>query len=228
MFDQVESRVSVAPAPAIIFDLDGTLIDSVPDLMAAVNRMLAREGLAPMERAEIQSYVGNGAPVLVERVMTARGLDPTRHSDLTRQMVTDYTGRSAELTRPYPNVRDTLALLRGKGHRLGICTNKPGGATASVLAALRLDGYFDCVTAGDTLPVKKPHPAPLHATREALKAATCLYVGDSEVDADCAAAAGIRFALYSEGYRRVPKAQIRFDAEFDDFAQLPAIVARLF
>lgn len=216
------------PAPAIIFDLDGTLIDSVPDLQAAVNRMLAKEGMAPMDRAEVQGFVGNGAPVLVKRVMKARALDLTRHAELTEQLIADYTDRSAELTQVYPNVRATLSTLRGMGHPLGICTNKPGAATASVLAELKLDAYFNCVIAGDTLPVKKPHPAPLHAARDALAATRCLYVGDSEVDAQCAAAADICFAFFSEGYLRVPRDQIAFTAEFSDFAQLPGLVARLF
>ncbi|MDH5452748.1 MAG: phosphoglycolate phosphatase [Paracoccaceae bacterium] len=214
--------------PAIIFDLDGTLIDSVPDLHAAVNRMLASEGKAPMDRAEVQSYVGNGAPVLVARVLAARDIDMGRHKTLTDQMIADYTKRSAELTEVYPNVAKALSDLQAKGYPLGICTNKPGAATTSVLAALKLDTYFDAVIAGDTLAEKKPHPAPLFAARDVLGATACLYVGDSEVDSECAAAAEIPFALYTEGYLRVPRETIRFDAGFSDFCQLPGIVSRLF
>ena len=215
------------PLPSLVFDLDGTLIDSVPDLMAAVNRMLAAEAEPPMGRAEIQSYVGDGAPVLVSRVMAARGIDTVRHGELTAGMVTDYTLRSAEETRIYPNVPETLERLRAAGHRLGICTNKPGGATKAVLEALGLAQHFECVVAGDTLAEKKPHPAPLLAVRDALGDA-CLYVGDSEVDAKTAEAADVPFLLFTEGYLRVPRDRLRIAGAFDDFRELPALVSQVF
>ena len=214
----------VTPLPALIFDLDGTLIDSVPDLLAAVNRLLAAEGQAPMDRAELQSYVGDGAPVLVRRVMTARGLAGDRHAELTARLVADYTARSSDLTRVYPNVMETLATLRQNGHRLGLCTNKPGGATETVLSALGLARFFDAVIAGDSLPQKKPHPAPLQAVVSAL-GAPALYIGDSEVDARTAEAAGLPFLLYTEGYLRVPIGEITAMHTFRDFAELPNIVA---
>lgn len=214
----------VIALPSLIFDLDGTLIDSLPDLAAAVNRMLAAEGQPAMERAEVQSYVGDGAPTLVLRVMKARGLDEARHGDLTERMVADYTRRSAELTRPYPNVSEVLGRLKAAGHRLGLCTNKPGAATASVLLALGLDGFFDTVVAGDSLPERKPHPAPLLETVAAL-GGPGLYIGDSEVDARTAEAAGLPFLLFTEGYLRVPVCEIRITGTFRDFTDLPNIVA---
>jgi phosphoglycolate phosphatase len=214
----------VNPLPSLIFDLDGTLIDSVPDLMAAVNRMLAAEGQRPMERAEVQSYVGDGAPVLVRRVMTARGLPEERHAELTERLVTDYTARSSDLTRVYPNVPEALTSLRQRGHRLGLCTNKPGGATCVVLEALGLAGFFDTVIAGDSLPEKKPHPAPLQAAVAAL-GPPALYIGDSEVDARTAEAAGLPFLLYTEGYLRVPRSEITVAEAFRDYGDLPNIVA---
>lgn len=216
---------AVTPAPALIFDLDGTLIDSVPDLQAAINRMLVAEGCPEMDRQQVQSFVGNGAPVLVRRVMEARGMDQNRHVALTEQVVADYTLHSAELTRTYPNVMLTLNKLKSSGCRLGICTNKPHAATTSVLSALGLGHYFDVIIAGDSLPERKPHPAPLLAARDALGRQKCLYVGDSEVDAECAEAAGVPFVFFSAGYLRVPRDQIRFAVEFADFAALPGIVA---
>ncbi|MGB3313525.1 MAG: phosphoglycolate phosphatase [Albidovulum sp.] len=210
--------------PSLIFDLDGTLIDSVPDLMAAVNRLLAAEGQDPMNRSEVQSYVGDGAPVLVRRVMAARGLPTDRHAELTGKLVADYTARSSELTRVYPNVRDVLAEFQQRGHRLGICTNKPGAATEVVLRALGLDGFFDAVIAGDSLAEKKPHPAPLQAAVAAL-GSPALYIGDSEVDARTAEAAGLPFILFTEGYLRVPLREIRTTTTFRNFDELPNIVA---
>lgn len=216
----------VSPLPSLVFDLDGTLIDSVPDLMAAVNRMLVAEGRQTMGRTEVQSYVGDGAPALVRRVMAARSLSPERHAELTDGLVSDYTARSSELTRVYPNVTNALAALRQRGHPLGICTNKPGAATKAVLEALGLDDYFDAVVAGDSLPEKKPHPAPLQAAASAL-GSTAIYIGDSEVDARTAEAANLPFLLYSEGYLRVPLEEIRVTHVFRNFAELPDIVARM-
>lgn len=211
--------------PSVIFDLDGTLIDSIPDLHAAVGRMLAAEGLAPMSRAEVQSYVGDGAPELVRRVMQARGMDPARHEALTAALTSDYSARAAEATKTYPHVHETLQRLGALGHPLGICTNKPASATAAVLAALDLDVFFGSVIAGDTLPERKPHPAPLLAARDALKRTEAIYVGDSEVDAETAAAAALPFVLFTKGYLRAPRSSISVRAEFSDFRVLPAVLS---
>ena len=213
--------------PAVIFDLDGTLIDSLPDLAAAVNRLLAGEGLAPMTRAEVQARVGDGAPVLMARVMEARGMDMALHADLTRRMIADYTARACEATRTYPHVPEILETLKTCGHRLGLCTNKPGAATTAVLEALGLTRFFDSVVAGDVLAEKKPHPAPLLRVVRALGATCAVYVGDSEVDARTAAAAALPFFLFTEGYRRVPRAEIAPDAEFSDFRELPPLISAL-
>lgn len=212
---------------AVIFDLDGTLIDSVPDLAAAVNRMLAAEGQPPMAAAEVQSYVGNGAPVLVARVLAARGIDKAREAALTKAMIADYTQRSTDLTRPYPGVLAALTTLADAGCRLGLCTNKPAAPTLAILADLGLAGCFDTVIAGDTLAQRKPDAAPLLAARAALGGGACLYVGDSEVDAACAANAALPFALFTRGYLHCRPDQVTAAARFDDFADLPGIAFRL-
>ncbi|MDW4547756.1 phosphoglycolate phosphatase [Defluviimonas sp. D31] len=216
----------MSPAPALIFDLDGSLIDSLPDLAAAVNRMLATEGRQPMAPDQVRSFVGDGAKILVARVMAERGIDMARHDALAGRLVADYTERSAELTTVYPHVHETLETLRSDGHRLGICTNKPAAATASVLDALGLAPFFDCVIAGDTLAERKPHPAPLRAASAAL-GVHGLFIGDSEVDARTAEAAGLPFLLFSAGYLRVPRSEIHFTGVFDDFRDLPQLVARV-
>ncbi|MCY1125648.1 phosphoglycolate phosphatase [Frigidibacter sp. RF13] len=216
----------MSPPPALIFDLDGTLIDSLPDLAAAVNRLLAAEGLAPMARAEVQSYVGDGAPALVHRVMAARGLAAERHADLTTRLVADYSALPAELTTVYPHVFETLTNLRQHGHPLGLCTNKPGAATGAVLSALGLALLFDVVISGDSLPERKPHPAPLLAAIDRL-GAPAIFVGDSEVDARTAEAAGLPFFLFTKGYLRVPLSEISVTATFDDFADFRELIATL-
>lgn len=196
------SPVCALPCP-VIFDLDGTLIDSVPDLAAAVNRLLAAEDEAPMTDAEVASYVGNGAPVLMRRVMEARGFDMGRHDVLTAQMVADYTAHSGERTTLYPGVLDALEILAGRGHALGLCTNKPIVPTRAILRHFGLDRLFAAVIGGDSLPERKPHPLPLlHAAQTlGVGIADCVYVGDDQRDIEAARAAGMRSVVALWGYR---------------------------
>ena len=212
---------------AIIFDLDGTLVDSAPDIQAAANRMLKAERCKPLDLATITSFIGNGLPKLVERVMAARDLDPARHGYLTARVSGFYATASSELTALYPGVRAALEHLHGEGHALGLCTNKPEEPARAILADFGLAHLFDAVIGGDTLEVKKPDAAPLHAAAEALGEARVIYVGDSEVDAATAKAAAVPFVLFTEGYRKSPITEIRHDVAFADFANLPALIAGL-
>jgi phosphoglycolate phosphatase len=212
---------------AVVFDLDGTLIDSLPDIQSAVNRMLAGIGQPPMDRAEVRSYVGNGAPVLVGRVLSSRAIPVSRHPDILARFLPDYAARSAEATVGYPGVTEALSALRDAGHRLGICTNKPLDAARSVLITLNLSPFFETLIGWGSLPQSKPDPAPLHAAIAALGGGPAIFAGDSEVDVATAVNAGIPMALYLGGYLREPKAADHADAVFDDFADLPALVARL-
>jgi len=214
---------------AIVFDLDGTLVDSAPDLHAAANRMLADFGALPLPLDKIVSFIGNGIPTLVRRVMQERGL-PAREKDaMTARMLAHYGAYPADLTRPYPGVVEMLGQLRAAGHVLGLCTNKPHAPSVQILEALGLARFLDVVIGGDSLPVKKPDPAPLHAAFEALHAddagAGRLYVGDSEIDAETAAAAGCDFALFTKGYRKAPVATLPHMLAFDHHAALPDWVA---
>lgn len=210
---------------AIVFDLDGTLVDSAPDIAAAANRLLEEMTLAPLPVPLLTSFIGHGIPDLVHRVMAARGLPRERHKALNARMIALYSERPAELSRPYPGVPEMLARLAGKGHRLGVCTNKYRGLSLAILEALDLARHFDVVIGGDSLAVKKPDPAPLHAAFERL-GATGLYVGDSEVDAETAAAAGCDFALFTEGYRKAGIETLPHAFAFDDHGALPDLLAR--
>jgi phosphoglycolate phosphatase len=210
---------------AVIFDLDGTLIDSAPDIHAAVNRMLAEQGLLALDLAKVIGFIGNGLPKLVELVMQARGIDMTRHADLTATVLAFYSAASADLTVLYPNVRTTLETLKSYGYRLAVCTNKPEAATHLILSEFGLADYFDVVIGGDTLPQRKPDPTPLLTTVARLSANQSLYVGDSEVDAETARAAGISFALFTEGYRKTPISDLPHDFAFSDFAVLSEYAA---
>jgi phosphoglycolate phosphatase len=120
-----------------------------------------------------------------------------------------------------------LTALAAAGHRMAICTNKPYGPTLAVLRHLGLFGHFAAVIGGDSLPQRKPDPAPLHETVRLLGGGPVLFVGDSEVDAETAINAGIPFLLYTEGYRKAPVADLPHAAAFDDFAALSALVAGL-
>lgn len=212
---------------AIVFDLDGTLIDSVPDLAAAVNTMLAEEGVPALDLETVMSFVGNGLPRLVELVIGHCGLPVERHGELTQRTLEHYQRAPTAQTLIYPGVLDMLATLLEEGHVLGICTNKPEAAARQVLDNLNLTRFFSVIIGGDTLPQRKPDPRPLHHAFAALNARQRIYVGDSEVDADTAQRANVPFLLFSEGYRKSPTSEIPHDRVYSDSADLPALVADL-
>ncbi|MEQ9693370.1 phosphoglycolate phosphatase [Shimia sp. SDUM112013] len=214
--------------PVVIFDLDGTLIDSAPDIQAAVNQMLAEEGQGPLDLPTVTGFIGNGLPKLVERVIDHLGLDMAQHARLTADTLAIYNSASAAQTRLYPQVRETLDTLRAEGHRLGICTNKPHGPALHVLLQLDLADLFDVVVGGDSTERKKPDPLPLQRVMDEMKTGQVLYVGDSEIDAETAVRAGVPFALFTEGYRKQPVSDMPHDHAFDDFADLPRIARAVF
>lgn len=213
---------------AIVFDLDGTLADSAPDICAIASAVLEAEGVAGLALAEARAFVGNGTPVFVRRMIAARGLpgDDATHARLLGAFRARYDTAHG-LTRLYPGAAEALAALAAAGHPLGLCTNKPGRPTRALLAYLGLDATFAAVVCGDTLPSCKPDPAPLHHCLSLLGTAAGLFVGDSEVDAETAVRAGLPFVLFTAGYRRAPLAQITHAAAFDAHAELPALVVRL-
>jgi phosphoglycolate phosphatase len=210
----------------VIFDLDGTLIDSVPDIHAAVSRMLVAEGVPVLDIATVTSFVGNGLPTLVARVMDRTGLHMADHVRLTQRLLADYTETPQTLTKVYPGVQQALADLRAVGHPLGICTNKPLAPARAILHALGLDAFFDAVIGGDSLAVVKPDAAPLYATIDALGGGAAIFVGDSEVDAATAHAASVPFLLFTEGYRKSPIRDLAPAASFSQFRELSGLVAR--
>lgn len=212
---------------AVVFDLDGTLIDSVPDLHNAGQRMLTEFGVAPVTLDQTRSFIGNGVPILVERLMRAAGLetDPARHTACLAAFTRYYEAAPVENTTLYPGVFAALDDLEAAGWTLGVCTNKPEAPAVTILRAFGMLDRMKVVVGGDTLPVRKPDPAPLFHAFAAFPDGPRLYVGDSEVDAGTAQAAGIRFALYTEGYRHTPVADIHHDHVFAHFNELPAIAA---
>ncbi len=212
----------------IVFDLDGTLIDSAPDIHAAGNAVLEAEGLPPIPYDQARSFIGNGARLFIERMERASAgtTDPLRTERLRRLFAIHYE-RAHALTRAYPGVPQALAALGAAGWRLGLCTNKPIAPTRAVLAHFRWTPLFATLVGGDSLPVMKPDPAPLLKAMAALGEGPVVYVGDSEVDAATAQAAGVPFALYTLGYRKTPVDTIPHTAAFDDWATLPDLARHL-
>lgn len=216
---------------AVIFDLDGTLVDSVPDIHAAVAAFLTERGHPPLDLATVTGFVGNGVPVLLERVLRAVGEahDAAAVAAVEPRFLAIYGAEPSALSRLFPGVADVLGELAASGFRLGVCTNKPAGPTHQVLADFGIDGRFAAVVGGDTLPQRKPDPAPLRRVADLLgvEMAAVAYVGDSEVDAATAAAARVPFLLFTEGYRKTPVEELPHHARFDDFARLPGLLRDL-
>jgi len=210
---------------ALIFDLDGTLVDSVPDLAAAANRLLAELDHPPLANAEIAAMVGDGVGKLVERVLASRGLaDPP--APLVPRFVALYEADIATRTRPYPGVVDGLATLAGRGITLALCTNKIGRSTEAVLAALDLRRFFRVVVSGDTLPKQKPDPAPLRFALDRLgvTAAAAAMLGDHRNDVLAARAAGTAALFARYGYGLASLGTLEPDAMIDHFAELAGVV----
>ena len=215
-------------AAAVVFDLDGTLVESLADIAGATNRMLDDQGVATLPHDTIGRFVGNGLPKLVERVMAHRGLNPERHSELTQITLNHYNAAACDQTTTYPGVPGALRQLQTMGCAMGVCTNKPEEPARHVLDALNLSQYFDTVFGGDTLNTQKPDPAHLHASFEDLPdMGPRIFVGDSEVDAETAKRAKVPFLLFTEGYRKSPIAEIHHTLSYNDSADLPMLVRQI-
>nr|WP_319389624.1 phosphoglycolate phosphatase [uncultured Cohaesibacter sp.] len=208
---------------AIVFDLDGTLVDSVPDLHITANKLLAAHGCEPLEQAQVRSFVGNGIPVLVDKICKAASLpiNESNRSAINGEYLALYDlVLEDKNTQPFPGVRECLEAFVDMGITLGLCTNKPEAPTRIILEDLNFTPFFSKVIGGDTLSQRKPAPEPLWACYEGFDLADCLFVGDSEVDAATAHAAGVTCALYEEGYRQTPLAELPHAFSFTDYAAL--------
>lgn len=216
---------------AILFDLDGTLADSAPDIAMALNLLLDEQNLPRFSTQTVTKMVGGGVPLLIERALKAhgQGVEKDHIAALAARFLEIYTPRAAVLTRLFPGVRGLLESYRDDGVRLGVCTNKPEGVTRMILNALGVAHLFGAVVGGDTLAVKKPDPAPLHAALGILKCAPqhALMVGDSAADANAARAAGIPVILVTFGYTRTPVQELENDGIVESFAKLPEAIAVL-
>lgn len=213
---------------ALLFDLDGTLVDSMPDLRAALNVMLAEVRRRELTPDEVRYMIGDGTHALVERALAATGT-VTDFEAAHQRFLQLYEAAPAKLSRLYPGVETTLESLRVSGACLAICTNKPQSATLGVLEAFGIAGYFDAVLGGDAVPFRKPDPRHLQAAIQRLGVATseAVMIGDNENDYTAARAAGIPIILMRYGYLRVPPETLVPDAWLDQFADIPQAAANV-
>lgn len=215
---------------AIVFDLDGTLIDSAADLTLTLNLLLAEHKRRQLSVESVRRMIGDGVGALVRRGFAATGaqVDPADHPGLTRRFLAFYTDPNREhLARVYPGVPQTLAGFARRGIRLGVCTNKAQVATDQVLHEAGLTRFFEAVIGQDTAPAPKPDPAHVRAVCAALgQPARAVMIGDSANDLRAGRAAGLGVILVTYGYG-TPEALADADATVDRFDQLSEAIARL-
>jgi phosphoglycolate phosphatase len=210
----------------LVLDLDGTLVDSVPDLAAALNRLMAARALPGFAEPEVMRMVGDGARMLVERAFAARDRAPD--ATALAEFLADYGANAAVRTRAFPGVAETLATLADAGWGLAVCTNKPEAPARLLLAALGLDGFFAAIGGGDSFPVRKPDPGHLLATLHAAGGTPgrALMAGDHHNDMLAAAGLGMPAIFAAWGYGS-PEVGVQAAAVAQRFSDLPAIAARL-
>jgi phosphoglycolate phosphatase len=214
---------------ALIFDLDGTLADTAPDLLGATNAVLAAKGRPLLDLAHLRHMVGFGARALIAQAMEASGAPVTEDQmpALVEIFLDHYRAHIADGTRLFPGVRETLAALKRRGARLGVLTNKPQELTDSLLPRLGLDGLFAAVYGAGRKPYTKPDPRIFHEVVVDCGGAPGVMIGDSITDLNTARAAGAPCILFSYGFTPVPAAELGADLVLDDFAELPGALERL-
>jgi phosphoglycolate phosphatase len=220
----------MAAVQAVIFDLDGTLVDSAEDIIAALNRGMAAASRAPVAADAARRIISMGLDRMLETALEASGglPDPGELARVTTLARAFYDEHLLVRTRPYDGIIDVLSGLREEGVRLGVCTNKLAAPAQHVLTGLGLESFFDIVIGRDSVAHRKPHPAPLLAALEGTGARhdTAVMVGDSGIDVACARAADVPVIVMGYGYGEVPAEELGADlvAGVED---LPRAIAAL-
>jgi phosphoglycolate phosphatase len=219
------------PRNTIVFDLDGTLVDTAGDLAAATNQALEPIGRRPVTVAEVRGMIGGGFPNLIDQGLRATG-GPLEGDAFDEAVATGrayYTAHVADLTRPNHGVQEALAAFARQGVKMGVCTNKPAAASQAILDQLGLAEYLPVLVGGDTLPVMKPDPAMIMAVLDRLDSdvADAVLVGDSETDVALARGAGVPVILVRGGYTLAPAETLGADVVVDNFTEISAAIAQL-
>jgi phosphoglycolate phosphatase len=215
-----------------VFDLDGTLVDSAADLVAATNHTIGSIGLAPIAGERIRAMIGNGARAMLKRALEAsRPGEEPRDDELDRLQATffDYYGRNIAVhSKPYPDAIKVLKAMAGQGSRLAVCTNKTEALARQLLHELDMLSLFHAVTGRDTLPVCKPDPGHLIGTIILADGdlANSVMIGDSETDVKTAKAAGIPVVGVTFGYATAPMASYAPEAMIDHYRDLDRAIAK--
>jgi len=213
---------------ALLFDLDGTLVDSLLDLRAGLNQVLRETGRRELTPDEVRVMIGDGSRALVGRALAATGTT-TNAEEAYHRFMQIYQAGLSHLSRLYPGVDGTLRKLRDEGRRLAICTNKPQTATVALLQQLGISGYFDVVLSGDIVPFRKPDPRHLLIALDQVgaKPNESAMIGDNENDYAAARGAGLPVILMRHGYLRVPPETLTPDLWLDRFSDLPQALISL-
>ena len=213
---------------ALVFDLDGTLIDSVPQVAWAMNRVFAEDGLALVSLDEVRAAVGFGARAMFDKTLASRRTD-VNIDEMIRRYIAAYQEDPAVETVVYDEVREVLTEFSASGVLMGVCTNKPSRITDAVLRALDLDRFFGLVVAADDTPFMKPDGRHVLAVLDALMVDTerAVLVGDSETDVSAGQSAGLATVAVTYGYCHVPFAELGADVLIDTFGKLPNALCAL-
>jgi phosphoglycolate phosphatase len=219
------------PAPTIVFDLDGTLIDTAPDLVDTLNVVFAREGLPPVPYDTARSLIGGGARMMIKRGVEAEGRDfaPAKLDALFTDFIAHYSEHIADRSRPFPGLIDALDALAAGGHRFAVCTNKLERLSVMLLKQLNLAHRFAAICGQDTFGMQKPDPEVLRRTIAAAGGDPrhAIMIGDSLTDIRTARGAGVPVIAVDFGYTERPVTELGPDRIISRFAQLPAAIAEL-
>jgi phosphoglycolate phosphatase len=223
--------VSLLAGATIAFDLDGTLVDTAPDLVGALNQVLGEEGLAPLAYETARDMVGRGAKHLIEQGYAATGLplSPDNSPALVERFVAVYRARIADQSRPFDGLVEALEDLAHQGATLCVCTNKRTDLSIALLDALDLSKHFTAVVGADAAPAAKPDARHLICAIELAggEVSRAVMVGDSITDVNAAKNAGVPVIVTTFGYTDIPVADLGADAMINAFAELPAAVTAL-
>ena len=216
----------------VVFDLDGTLINTLPDILAALNQVMGGEGLREIHEDEGKTFIGGGAYNLIEQAFLAIGINPEdpRVETAFQQFLIKYEKDPTSRSQIYPGVKDCLGTLQLSGIKMGVCTNKPIGLTRKIISEMAMDHYFgDAILGGDSLHVRKPNPRHVVRVIELMGTGTndVIMVGDSETDVKAARGAGVPIVVVDYGYTSIPHDLLGADAIISSFFELPDAIRNL-
>jgi phosphoglycolate phosphatase len=219
-------------APVIVFDLDGTLIDTAPDLIGSLNIVFTREGLAPLPYESARNLIGGGVKAMLARALeTERQIfSPLKFEQMVADFISHYSQHVADRSRPFPGLTDALDALAARNCRFAVCTNKLEHLSVLLLSRLELVDRFVAICGRDTFGIQKPDPEILRRTVAAAGGTMdeAIMVGDSITDIHTARAARIPVIAVEFGYSERPVAEFAPDRTIGHFAQLPASIAAVF